>query len=83
MKLSEFLALYPELKNDRESLAKVGGCEVPTVNRWFMKGRTRKSPTIEHETRFAIAHWLWTREANEPEFFRELREIKANVDARK
>lgn len=78
MELEDLMTLYPSLS--REQISRIAGCSIALVDRWLMKGSTRKHPSEGHKARFAIAHWLWTREASEPPLFQELRRIKEEAD---
>ena len=69
MELEDFRSFYPEL--NRDQIARVAGCSIALVDRWIMTGRTRKEPSPDHKTRFAVAHWFWTNSANEPSFYEE------------
>lgn len=77
MDIEEFRLLYPQV--NREQIARIAGCSPALVDRWLMKGKTRKKPSEDHKARFDIAHWLWTREANEPKLFQELRKIRGEA----
>lgn len=74
LSFEEFVELYPFLT--REQIAKVAGCSIALVDRWFMVGKTRKKPSDEHKARFEIAHWFWSKNASEPTFFQMLRQIR-------
>lgn len=52
------LAMSPQdfhVKYDvsHSTLAKIAGCSVPTVDRWFSSGRNRRSPSSIHLRRLA------------------------------
>lgn len=79
MLLQDFIEAHPQIT--RRQLARIAGCSVDTVNRWFMVGATAVTPTEQHLQRLAIAHWLWTQEATEPDFFKQLRQIRAEMDS--
>ncbi len=42
-------------------LARICKCSVPTVDRWFSRGKNHREPTAEHKQRLAITHRLWSR----------------------
>jgi transcriptional regulator with XRE-family HTH domain len=72
MDLQQFCNLYPDIS--REQLAKIADCSISTVNHWFCGAQ---KPTKAHKLRMAIAHWFWVQSANEPELFKQLREMQS------
>jgi hypothetical protein len=52
----EFLARW---RVSRSELAKICGCSVSTVKRWFASGESHHEPTPDHKRKLARTHLLW------------------------
>jgi hypothetical protein len=54
----EFLRHWEVSHSD---LARICKCSVPTVDRWFSKGKNHREPSEQHKRRLAITHRLWSK----------------------
>lgn len=77
MDLQEFCRKYPNLA--RHEIAEVAGCKPSLVDRWFMTGDTKRTPTSQHRDRFAMADWVWSQMDAEPDQIKMLRRLKPSV----
>jgi AraC-like DNA-binding protein len=50
----QFRELHPDLS--REQIARLAGCSVHTVERWFLKTTSRSKPSQDHCFRLGMAH---------------------------
>jgi hypothetical protein len=79
MELDEFLKFWDV---SREELASICDCSLTTVNHWFSRGEHHRVLSDKHKQRLALAHYIWTTVATEPEQLRELRKMYDPVKRR-
>lgn len=72
MELDEFLKFWDV---SREELASICDCSLTTVHHWFSQGEHRRVLSDQHKQRLALAHYIWTAVAAEPEQLRALRKM--------
>lgn len=58
-------SFYAKWNVSHAQIAKICGCAIPTVDRWFASGQSRRSPKPLHLRRLAEMDFIW-------EFYEEI-----------
>lgn len=58
-------AFYAKWNVSHAQMAKICGCAIPTVDRWFASGQSRRSPRPLHLRKLAEMDFIW-------EFYEEI-----------